>query len=135
MSLINLTNKPTFAISSNQVIYDGKITPFFKQKINCSFKEDDILFIIMDEIDKLRNNNLSLTSKIKEIEEKINNLNNYIIKLENKINSLNASNINITIDLDCLESNANNCCTGNIKTYPISTILNLFKKEICLLKN
>lgn len=134
MSLINSKNK-SFAISSNQVLYDGKLTKYFKEKTECLDKEDDILFLVMQEIDLIKKQNYLYHNDIKVINEKLNNIIKTIANIENKINNINASNINVTIDLDCLESNSNNCCSGNIKTYPISTILNLFKKEICILKN
>lgn len=154
MSLINCNRKNTCGplLSSSCVDYNGPLDEIVitDDELCCNPSIDDVFVLIskkiqsvLDKIDLSEFNKSCLTfdratQDPKELWQEQTNIlcevKSGLATLKTKVDGLNASNLNVTIDLGCLTSPAS-LCVISPQTYTIYSILNLFKNEICSLKN
>lgn len=154
MSLINCNRSNTCGplISSSCVDYNGPLddTVIKEDDLCCNPSIDDVFVLISKKIENILdkidlsdfNKNCLIfdknTQDPKELWQEqtdvLCTVKSDLASLKTKVDGLNASNLNVTIDLGCLTSEASLCVTSP-NTYTIYAILNLFKNEICSLKN
>lgn len=154
MPLVNCSKRKSNCgplISSACVAYQGGFNDILiENNLPCNPNIEDVTDVLCDEIKTLKDDlDLSLynknclvfdknTQKAKDLfqvlTDKICVIDAILSALVIQVNGLNASNIDVTIDLGCLSSEVNNCQLST-NTYPIYTVLNLFKNEICTLKS
>lgn len=153
MPLINCNRNNTCGqiLSSSCVDYNGPTNQVIKQdELCCNPSIDDVFILISNKIQEI-NNKIDLstfnkkclsfdknTQSLKDLEQQqtdlLCTLKSELEALTLKVNGLNASNLTVTLDLGCLKPVASPCLLST-DTYTIYSVLNIFKNEICSLKN
>ena len=153
MSLINCNRNNTCGpiLSSSCVDYNGPTNSIIKEdELCCNPSIDDVFVLISTKIQSIFDKiDLSTFNKQcldfdktkespKDLWQKQTNLlcslSSDLTDLKTKVDGLNASNLYVTMDLGCLTPTASPCAVATNK-YSIYSILNIFKNEICSLKN
>jgi hypothetical protein len=138
-------------LPSGCVIYTGEFPDFIdEEELDCDLNLDEVLKLHGEKIDLLLAGNdftqldkkcldftpATVTAKqLHQVEiNKICDLADQLEDLEALLTGLNIGAQLITIDLDCLTPVASPCAQG-VNTYTLLSILQIFRAEICAIKD
>jgi hypothetical protein len=137
MSLVNCRKKRYdcgIPFPSSCVSYEGELVGVLKkEELPCDVNLDDVIEKLSTVLKKLETELEALTKRVGISEEDIIKIKAQIEIIKNSIKNIDPSQIFVTIDLGCLTGEAAPCKVGTNK-YSLLAILQLFAKEICLLK-
>jgi hypothetical protein len=136
---------------SGCVLYSGEFPDFIdSEEFNCVLNLDRIMELYGGKIDSILSDiNLTTLSTqglsfnpatvtVKELHQveinKLANLESRLATIESAVGNLNIGSKLITINLDCLTPQAAPCAQGT-NTYTLLSILQIFRAEICAIKN
>lgn len=137
-------------ISSSCVYWDGQYNTVVDRDIlPCNASVEEVIDRIAEIVEEINTSlDLSLfnpgtidfdkdTQQVKDLlqllADEINSLKAITASLQTQIDNIKAGDIEIEMDLGCLQNEINNCETP--PTYTLVSLLTLFKDQICLLKS